>query len=200
MGNWIAQIVEQLGYAGIALLMFAETVFPPLPSEVIMPLAGMQTSSGAMSLTGVIIAGSFGAMAGNILWFAAARALGIQRLKSLIDRHGRWLTIGWEDVERGQRGMAGNGRWFVCFGRLVPTIRSIVSIPAGLLKMGWRPFLFWSSLGTMGWTALLTSAGAFLGERFSTVETVVGPVATAIVVILAIVYVWRVIRWKQPPK
>jgi len=162
-----------------------------------MPLAGMQAGRGVMSLTGVVLAGSVGAMAGNVVWFAAARALGIQQLKGLIDQRGRWLTLDWQDVERGQRAMAANGRWFVCFGRFVPTIRSIVSIPAGLLKMRWPPFLFWSSLGTLGWTAMLSGAGALLGQKFQTVGSIVGPVSTTVIVILVVAYVWRVIRWPK---
>ncbi|MDG6745837.1 DedA family protein, partial [Staphylococcus aureus] len=89
----MTQLVDQLGYLGVALLMLLETVFPPIPSEVIMPLAGVKAARGSLSLVGVIAAGSVGAMLGNALWFAAARALGIERLRSFIERHGRWLTI-----------------------------------------------------------------------------------------------------------
>lgn len=197
MGDWIAQLIAQLGYVGIALLMFAETVFPPLPSEVIMPLAGMEASHGTMSLAGVVAAGSVGAMAGNVVWFVAARALGVDRFRGFVERHGRWLTLEWNDVERGRRLLADQGGWFVCLGRLVPTIRSIVSIPAGLLRMEWAPFLLWSSIGTIGWTALLAGAGALLDQRFGAVDRFLGPVATVVLVLLLAAYAWRVVRWPR---
>lgn len=102
MGQYIQQHIDQLGYLGIALLMFVETVFPPLPSEVIMPLAGVRASRGAMSLPGVIVAGAAGAMAGNVVWYGTARAIGVDRLRGLIDRHGRWATLDWAEVERAE--------------------------------------------------------------------------------------------------
>ena len=193
-GDWVVTLIGNLGYAGIALLMFAETVFPPIPSEVIMPLAGMQAARGPMSIVGVILAGSAGAMLGNMLWFALARALGVDRVRTFIGRHGRWLTIEWRDVERGRRAMERRGRWFVCLGRLIPTVRSIVSIPAGLLRMRWGGFLVWSAVGTMAWTSLLTLAGAYLGQRFGMVERIVSPIATGVIVLLALAYLWRVAR------
>jgi membrane protein DedA with SNARE-associated domain len=194
MGDWVVTLIGKLGYAGIALLMFAETVFPPIPSEVIMPLAGMQAARGPMSIVGVILAGSAGAMLGNVLWFAIARALGLDRFRAFIGRHGRWLTIEWRDVERGRDAMERRGRWFVCLGRLIPTVRSIVSIPAGLLRMRWVGFLLWSAVGTVAWTSLLTIAGAYLGQRFGMVERVVSPIATGVIAVLAVAYAWRVAR------
>ncbi len=195
MGDWVVSLIDRLGYVGIAILMFAETVFPPLPSEVIMPLAGMQAGRGAMSASAAIAAGSAGAMAGNVLWFAAARASGVDRLRRLVDGHGRWLTLDWKDVERGRRTMDRHGRWFVFLGRLVPTVRSIVSIPAGLLAMRWRSFLLWSTLGTVAWTSLLTLAGSWLGQRFGVVERIVSPMATGVIVVMLLAYAWRVVRW-----
>lgn len=197
MSSWIQDLIAQLGYLGIALLMFAETVFPPLPSEVIMPLAGMESGRGTMALTGVIAAGTLGAMGGNILWYFVARALGVQRFAGMIDRYGRWLTISWHDVERGQRSFAKGGALFVCLGRLLPTIRSIVSIPAGLLAMPLGRFLLWSTLGTTAWTALLATAGSALGQGYGAIDRFVGPISIGIMVALVAVYIWRVVTWRR---
>lgn len=199
MGEWIAQLIDGLGYLGIAVLMFAETVFPPLPSEVIMPLAGLRAARGTLSLWGTIAAGSAGAMAGNVAWFLAARALGTARLHGLVDRHGRWLTLDWASVERGERLFRRRGAAFVCLGRLIPTIRSIVSIPAGLLGMPLPAFLLWSTIGTVAWTALLTVAGYRLGQSYAAVETVTGPISTGVIVVLVLWYAWRVVRWRSHP-
>src|SRR5687767_5687120 len=102
MGDWVVRLIEQTGYLGVGFLMFLETVFPPIPSEVIMPVAGVAAASGQMQLPLVIASGTVGAMLGNIFWYLAARALGIHRLKPLIDRHGKWLTVNWREVQRAE--------------------------------------------------------------------------------------------------
>ncbi|AGH48233.1 MULTISPECIES: DedA family protein [Sphingomonadales] len=196
MGDWVRELIEQSGYLGVAFLMFAETVFPPIPSEVIMSLAGLQAAKGALTLPGVIACGTAGAMLGNTFWYLLARALGLQRFKPLIDRFGRWLTMDWAEVQRGEKWFRSHGAAFVFFGRLLPTIRSLVSIPAGLLKMSLSRFLFWSTLGTLGWTSLLASAGYVLGQRYAMVDEYIGPLSTAIIVLLVLWYFWRVLTWR----
>lgn len=196
MGDWVRQLIEQSGYLGVAFLMFAETVFPPIPSEVIMSLAGLQAAKGEMSLVGVIVCGTFGAMLGNTFWYLLARALGLDRFKPLIDRFGRWLTMDWAEVQRGEKWFRSHGAVFVFFGRLLPTIRSLVSIPAGLLHMSLSRFLIWSTLGTLGWTSLLAVAGYVLGQRYEMVDHYIGPLSTAIIILLALWYFWRVLTWK----
>lgn len=197
MVEWIEQLTAQLGYSGIALLMLAETVFPPIPSEVIMPLAGMKTGNGGLSLPAVIAAGTVGAMAGNSMWYGVARLVGTDRLRGFISRHGRWLTLDWSDVERGQDLFTRGGAVFVCLGRLLPTIRSIVSIPAGLLAMPFGRFVLWSFVGTSVWTSLLAGAGALLGQHHDKVAEVVGPMSTIIIIAIAVWYIWRVVTWKR---
>lgn len=197
MDSWIPDLIARLGYLGIGLLMFAETIFPPLPSEVIMPLAGMEAGRGAMALPGVIAAGTMGAMVGNIIWYLVARTLGVTRFGGLIDRYGRWLTISPHDVERGKRSFAKGGAPFVCLGRLIPTIRSIVSIPAGLLTMPFGRFVLWSFLGTAAWTAILAFAGSALGQGYGAVERFVAPVSIGIILAIGAAYVWRVTTWRQ---
>src|SRR3546814_20528949 len=136
MFDWIVQVIDQLGYAGILLLMFAETMFPPIPSEVIMPIAGVLAVRGEMSLTGIIISGTAGAMLGNLLWYIVARMIGVERFKPLLDRYGRWLTMDWYDVQKAERLFGRSGSAIVFVARMLPSVRTIISIPAGLLKMG----------------------------------------------------------------
>ena len=145
MSDWIVRLIEQSGYLGVAFLMFLETVFPPIPSEVIMSIAGVTAGQGKLSLGWVIAAGTTGAMLGNILWYLAARALGIMRLKPIILRYGRWITMSWSEVQRAERWFASHGTFFVFLGRMLPTVRSLVSVPAGLLKMSFRRFLLAST-------------------------------------------------------
>ncbi len=153
MSDWIVRLIEQSGYLGVGFLMFLETVFPPIPSEVIMSVAGVAAGQGKLNYWLVVAAGTAGAMLGNILWYLAARALGIQRLEPIIRRWGRWITMSWAEVQRAQRWFDDHGTFFVFLGRLLPTVRSLVSIPAGLLKMSFRRFMLASTLGTAGWTA-----------------------------------------------
>ena len=179
--------------------MFLETVFPPIPSEVIMSVAGVAAGQGKLDYWGVVAAGTAGAMLGNILWYLAARALGIQRLEPIIRRWGRWITMSWAEVKRAERWFEQHGTFFVFLGRLLPTVRSLVSIPAGLLKMSFRRFMLASTLGTAGWTALLAGAGFKLGENYGEVDKYLGPASNAILVILVAGYIYRVWTHRHMP-
>ncbi|HJU76660.1 MAG TPA: DedA family protein [Sphingomicrobium sp.] len=193
MSDWVVRLIEQSGYLGVAFLMFLETLFPPIPSEVIMPVAGMAAAKGKMSYPLAVAAGTAGAMLGNIVWYLAARALGHDRLKPIIRRHGKWLTVNWADVERAHRWFDRRGVVLVFVGRLVPTIRSIISIPAGLLDMRFRNFVIASTLGTAVWTALLAGAGFKLQENFREVGEIIGPIANIVLAGLVLIYVSRLI-------
>ena len=196
MTEWIADLIGRTGYLGVAFLMFLETVFPPIPSEVIMPLAGLEAQRGSMSLWGVIAAGTGGAMLGNFLWYLFARALGIERFRPFIRRYGRWLTITWRDVEKSDKWFQGHGIWFVLIGRMLPTVRSLVSVPAGLLHMRIKRFLIASTVGTLGWTAMLAIAGWKLGEQYRQIDQYLGPLSIAVIVLLVGYYAYRVVTWR----
>jgi membrane protein DedA with SNARE-associated domain len=191
MGDWVVRLIEQSGYLGVGFLMFLETIFPPIPSEVIMPVAGIAAANGRLSFPLVVASGTAGAMLGNVVWYLAARALGISRLEPIIRRYGRWVTMTWDEVERAQKWFAEHGAFFVFLGRLLPTVRSLVSVPAGLLKMRFRTFMLASTLGTAGWTALLAGAGFKLRENYSEVDQWVGSASNAVIAVLVSGYVWR---------
>ena len=196
MGDWVRELIEQSGYLGVTFLMFLETVFPPIPSEIIMSLSGLQAQRGTMTLWGAIVAGTTGAMLGNIFWYAVARWLGIERFHPLIDKYGRYLTVDWKELKRADHFFDRYERWFVCLGRMVPTIRSLVSVPAGLFGMRWKPFLIFSTIGTLGWTSLLAIAGYLLGQNYTEVDKYLGPVSTGVIALLLLWYLYRVFTWK----
>ena len=196
MSDWVVRLIEQSGYLGVAFLMFLETVFPPIPSEVIMPVAGMAAAQGKMGFAFAVASGTAGAMLGNTVWYLGARALGHDRLKPLIRRRGKWLTISWPEVERAHRWFDRHGVKLVFVGRLIPTIRSLVSIPAGLLDMRFRNFFIASTIGTAVWTALLAGAGYKLQENFQQIGRVIGPVSNAVLIGLVVIYVWRLFTHK----
>jgi membrane protein DedA with SNARE-associated domain len=201
MQNWVFDIVESAGPFGVFLLMLLETIFPPIPSEVIMPVAGVVAARGDMSLAAVIIAGTAGAMAGNLFWYVVARIIGIERFRPLIERHGRWLTLDWPEVERAQWLFGRFGGPIVMVGRIIPTVRSVISIPAGMLKMKLAGFFVWSTIGTIVWSAGLAIAGWLLGRRFENIEQFLGPISILVIVLIIAIYVWRQITWsrRNPP-
>ena len=197
MTDWTIRLIDQTGYVGIFLLMFLETIFPPIPSEVIMPIAGLRAAQGPLTLWGVIASGTGGAMLGNLFWYALARVIGLKRFRPFIERYGRWLTMDWPDVEKAERLFGRFGGLLVGIGRVLPTIRSIISIPAGLLNMRLKTFLNWSTIGTATWTAMLATAGWGLGRAFHDVEKVLGPLSTVIIVLIVGAYVWRQLTWRK---
>ena len=195
MDQWIIQLVNDTGYWGVALLMFLETVFPPVPSEVIMTVAGVSASRGTMTLTGVVASGTAGAMLGNYLWFLLAIKFGKDRLQRFLQKYGRWLTLHWTEVERGQALFAKHGSIIILIARMLPTFRSLISIPAGIFKMSHRRFLLFSAIGTAGWSAALAGAGYVLGSQFADVEKILGPLSTGIIALIVVGYIWRLWRW-----
>jgi len=196
MSDWVTRLIEQSGYLGVAFLMFLETIFPPIPSEVIMPVAGVAAAQGKLNFTLSVASGTAGAMLGNIVWYLAARALGHDRLRPIVKRYGKWLTLDWKDVERAHRWFDAHGIAFVFLGRLIPTVRSLVSIPAGLLDMRFRNFVIASTIGTAIWTAVLAGAGYKLQENFHDIGKVIGPVSNVVLGALVVVYLWRLLTHK----
>lgn len=196
MASWIESIVETMGVLGIALLMFLENVFPPIPSELIMPLAGYNAAKGDASILLVIIAGTAGSLAGATFWYWLARLIDHEALKRFADRHGRFLTMTRRDIERADDWFDTYGHYAVLFGRLIPTVRTLISIPAGLSEMPiWR-FLLYSGIGTAIWTTFLALFGYAVGGRYSDLEHWIDPISYGVVALIVAIYVWRVVSFR----
>lgn len=188
MNEWIIQTMQSLGYLGIGLLMFAENLFPPIPSELIMPLAGFTVAQGKMNFLFAVVAGIVGTILGAFPWYYAGVFVGEERLKLLADKYGKWLTISSKDIEKANRWFERYGAKAVFLGRLVPGVRTLISLPAGLSKMPLLPFLIYSTIGTALWVTLLTGAGYLLGDHYDLVEQYLGPISKIVVVTLAIAF------------
>lgn len=197
MLDWIDGMIRTLGAFGVALLMFLENVFPPVPSELIMPLAGFVSARGSIAFWTAVLAGTAGSVAGATIWYVVGRRLGEERLREWVDAHGRWLTMDCRDVDRAMRWFDRHGGVALFLGRLVPGVRTLISVPAGFARMPVPLFLLWSALGTFGWTAGLTLAGRLLGTRYELVSRFVDPVAWTTLAILAAIYMVRVVRWRR---
>lgn len=194
MLEWIQHTMQALGYPGIAFLMFLENVFPPIPSEVIMPLAGFVSSQGALHFIGVVIAGTIGSVAGALPLYYIGRVLHEDRLVEWADRYGKWLSLSGKDIRRADDWFDKHGTKAVFFGRLVPGLRSLISIPAGMSEMNIWQFLIYTTLGASIWTALLAALGLWLGERYELVEQYIGPISYIVLgtlVVAAAVWLWR---------
>lgn len=195
--SWVLDCIRSLGYAGIALLMCLENLFPPLPSELIMPLAGVLAAQGDLSLAGGIAAGSVGSLAGQTAWYWLGRRVGERRMRRLAERHGRWLAVSPDDLDRAKDWLVRHGAAALMLGRLVPTVRTLISLPAGMAGVPLWKFLAYSAAGTTAWTTALAVAGYLLRARFTRINDVLGPVSTSIVVGILAWYVWRVATYSR---
>ncbi|MEQ5869425.1 DedA family protein [Sagittula sp. NFXS13] len=197
MFDWITGLIDSMGALGVAFLMFLENVFPPIPSELIMPLAGFNAARGDMSLWVVILSGSAGSLAGAYLWYWLARRVGFDRVCRLTHKHGRWLGVSPDELDRANAWFDRHDSGAVLIGRLIPTVRTLISVPAGVRRMNRALFLGFSALGTVAWTAALTMAGYWLEGGYETVSAWLDPVSTVVVVGLFAVYLWRVVTYNK---
>ncbi|QIR86095.1 DedA family protein [Paracoccus sp. AK26] len=196
MFDWITSFLDSGGALAIAALMLLENVFPPIPSELIMPLAGFNAARGGTPLWLAILAGGLGSLAGAYFWYLAGRAFGAHRLRRLIASHGRWLTLTLSEFEAAEGWFQRHGRAVVFFGRFVPTVRTLISIPAGIERMPQGQFLLFTALGSFIWSGGLALAGYLLEDQYENVEHWIDPLSTAVVIGIIALYLWRVIRWK----
>jgi membrane protein DedA with SNARE-associated domain len=198
MVEWITGLMSSLGYVGIALLMFLENLFPPIPSELIMPLAGFTVSKGEMALVPAIAAGVIGTMLGALPWYYVGKIAGETRIRRWLDRYGRWIGISAEDIDKSKKWFYRHGTKAVFVGRLIPGIRTLISLPAGFSGMAMPQFLIYSTLGTLAWVGLLTGAGYLLGDNYEQVDGYLEPVSKLVLAGLLIIFgIWLVLKLKR---
>ena len=201
MQEWITNTMNSLGYVGIGLLMFLENLFPPIPSELIMPLAGYTATfpNTQIQVIPAIAAGVIGTILGAIPWYYAGLLLGQERLQALAARYGKWIGISEKDLEKSVNWFQKHGSTAVLLGRMVPGIRTLISVPAGITKMPLIPFFLYSTIGTIGWVTLLTYAGYFLGKNYKLVEDYIDVITKVVVfgVLIAIISFISYRLWKR---
>jgi len=190
------------GYGAIFAAMFLENLFPPIPSELIMPLGGFYVQQGKLALIPVVLAGLLGTVLGALPWYGIGRLVNEERIEDWLSRHGRWIGISPQELRRSRTWFNRYGTALVFWGRLVPGIRTLISVPAGIEMMPMAPFLLWTTAGSLIWTMLLTVAGLLLGESYNRVELWIEPVAKVVKVLLVLaalsVLAWLGLRiWKK---
>ncbi|HEY8605487.1 MAG TPA: DedA family protein [Noviherbaspirillum sp.] len=194
MFDMLVKAVETGGYLGIFLLMVLENIFPPIPSELIMPLAGFVAARGELNPVAVVVVGTAGSVTGALPWYYAGVKLSECGLEKWADKHGQWLTISSTDVRRATAWFEKHGRTSVFLGRLVPAVRTLISVPAGIFKLPIRQFLLYSLGGSFIWTALLTVAGYLLSDRYALVGRFLDPVTKLVLGLIIATYVYRLMK------
>lgn len=169
MENWLIDIMNDLGYFGVMLLIALENVFPPIPSEIILTFGGFMTTTTNLTVIGVILAATAGSVVGAIILYIIGLQLNVTRLEMIIDRWGHLLRITKEDIHRADAWFDKYGPWTVFFCRFVPIIRSLISIPAGMSHMNAGLFLLLTIIGTFIWNTVLVYLGARLGESWEVI-------------------------------
>lgn len=187
MQELIITLMEQYGYAGIFLLIAVENIFPPIPSEIILPFGGFLTTYSKLTVPGVIWFATGGSLAGALILYGAGRVLNQERLRKLASGSiGKLLRLKAEDMEKADQWFLTKGKKTVFFCRCVPIVRSLISIPAGMSRMPMGTFLLYTTAGTVIWNTLLVSAGAFLGASWGKIAYLVGEYSNIMLIVLSI--------------
>ncbi|TDB79250.1 DedA family protein [Micromonospora sp. KC721] len=165
--GWVAGVIDSLGAVGVAFLVALESIIPPIPSEIVLAMAGYLSSEGRFSLLLIVLAATVGSLGGALALYWIGAVLGEDRLKRWLDR---LPLVDLDDLEKADRWFERYGRWAVLIGRLVPVVRSLVSVPAGANRMPLGEFVLLTTLGSGVWNTLIVGAGYALGTRWSDVD------------------------------
>jgi membrane protein DedA with SNARE-associated domain len=198
INDWAQAVISTLGYPGLGFIMFLENVFPPIPSEIVLPLAGSLTLDGTFNMIGVTLVGAFGSVLGAYFFYGLGKWFDERRVRILLQRYGRWFMLAEEDLDRALEWFGHYGEYVIFFGRMVPIVRSVISVPAGLASMNLMRFSLYTAVGTALWSFILAFAGRLLGQNWPRVTEFVGNyehlvLIAAVLLLLAFVLnrLWR---------
>lgn len=200
LATWVTNVIETLGYPGLTILVALENLFPPIPSEVILPLAGFLTGQGRFSFALVLISSTLGSLIGALVLYAIGVGLGRGGIRRLFEKYGYLALLTPEDLTRAEDWFDRWGPVAVFTGRLVPVVRSLVSIPAGYRRMPLVQFIPLTVFGSLLWNGALVSLGWAFGENWHAIEKYVGwlqYVVIAVVALLLIRFVWLRLRQRR---
>jgi len=192
LSTWVSDVISAIGYVGVALLVALESVFPPIPSEVVLPFAGFYAGRGDASVLGMMLAATVGSIVGAWILYGLAAWIGPDRLRAFVVHRGRWFGVKEHDLDRAEVWFDRRANAAVLLGRCVPLVRSIVSIPAGFRRMPFLRFTLYTALGSLIWNVALVGAGALLGSRWEQVGSVVGVLQWVVIVGIAVLLGWFV--------
>lgn len=195
LSEWAIDVVETLGYVGVAFLVFVENVFPPIPSEVVLAVSGFVASRGDATVPGMIVASTAGSLAGALVLYGAAAWFGPERLRVVVVRYHRWHRVTERDLDHAEGWF---DRWsttavLVC--RCIPLVRSLISIPAGLRRMPMGPFVLYTTVGSLVWNSIFIVAGYLLGERWEEILRYSDYIEYAVLTTLFAIFLFLAWQW-----
>lgn len=198
--DWVVDVIERLSYVGVALLVALENLFPPIPSEIVLPFAGfVARDRGGIALPGMILAATAGSIAGAWALYWIARLVGRDRLERFLVRYGKWLRLTTDDIARAESWFDRRAVVAVLVGRCVPLIRSVVSIPAGFRQMPFGLFTLYTVIGSLVWNTALIGAGYLLRDNWEDVEPVLDVVQYVVIALIVAVIVWFIWKRRRQP-
>ncbi len=198
---WVEGLISSMGYTGLGITMFLENVFPPIPSEIVLPLAGSLTLTGRFTILGVVFFGMLGSLAGAYLFYGLGKWLGIENIRKLVGKIGKYMLITVEDFDNSLDWFNKHGELVIFFGRMVPIIRSLISIPAGVASMNMVRFTIFTIAGTSLWNFLLAYGGKLLGQQWPKIADWIGTYQNVVIVLaVAAVVVFVVMRLRKMRK
>jgi len=181
--------MNSYGYIGILFLIALENIFPPIPSEVILTFSGFLTTTSDVTVLGVIIFSTLGSVVGAIILYGIGRILDVERLEKIVERWGHLLRLTKKDIQKADAWFRRIGVWAVLIGRLVPLVRSLISIPAGMARMNFSIFLFFTTIGSLIWNSVLVNLGAALGSSWDTIAGYIEAYSHIVVILLAVLFI-----------
>lgn len=193
--RWATSVVEALGYGGVTMLVALENLFPPIPSEAVLPLAGFVAASGEASVVGMVVAATIGSLLGAYALYGLSAAIGPIRLRRFVIRHGRWLRLDEDDLDRAESWFDHRAGSVVLASRCVPLMRSMISIPAGFRRMPLLTFSLYTLAGSLVWNLALVGAGYLLGENWQQAGRPVDILQDAVVGVFAVALAW--LAWRR---
>ncbi|WP_033543056.1 DedA family protein [Planococcus sp. CAU13] len=200
MEDWITSVMESYGYGGVFFLILLENIFPPIPSEIVLTVGGFMTTTTRLSIAGVIAASTAGSVAGAIILYCLGRWLSVERLEGVVEKYGKWLRVKKQDLHKADAWFDRYGMWTVFFGRLIPVVRSLISIPAGMSGMKLKWFLLFTISGTLIWNTILVIVGAAVGENREAIMRQLEIYSNVVYVVLiagAVAGVWYFLRKRR---
>lgn len=192
--EWVTSVVDSLGYFGVAFLVAIENVFPPIPSEVVLGLAGYSAARGDAWVVGMIIAATIGSVVGAWVLYGLSAAIGPIRLRAVVIRYGKWIGFGESDLDRSEAWFDRRSRTAVLVCRCIPLVRSLISIPAGFRRMPLGIFTLFTFIGSLVWNTVLIVAGYLLAEQWDRILKVTEPFQKVVVAVLAVLIVAFIVR------
>lgn len=199
MEEWIVYMMNTYGYIGILILIAVENIFPPIPSEVILTFSGFLTTTSDVTMTGVIIFSTIGSMIGAVILYGIGRLLDVKKLEIIVDRWGYLLRLTRKDIKKADEWFTKVGIWAVLIGRVVPIVRSLISIPAGMAKMNLGIFLLFTALGSLIWNSVLVYVGARVGSSWGKIVSYIDTYSNLVVLLLSFLILFFIVRlfWRR---